>query len=97
MAATMTPHLSNPKEIAEAGEKIYADRYKNQYEREHPAKFVAIDITTEEAYIAHNPEDVLEAARGASPHGVFHLIQVGSSSAFRVSYTLHDDLAWLFQ
>jgi len=40
----MSPHLSNPKEIAEAGEQIFSERYKDQFEREHPEEFAAIDV-----------------------------------------------------
>ncbi len=85
----MTPLLSNPKEIAERGEKIYNEKYKVRFEREHPRKFVAVDVTTEEAYFGNTPEGVLESAHEASPNGIFHLIQVGFPSAIRISYTNH--------
>jgi hypothetical protein len=95
---TMASHpLSNPKAIAERGEEIYRNNYKELYEREQPGKFVAIDITTERDYLADTPEAALEAARAASPTGLFHLIQVGFSGAFRVSYADHATLDWLFR
>jgi hypothetical protein len=87
----MNHHLTNPKAIAELGEKIYSDRYKEQFERDHPGKFVAVDVTTEKAYVGDTPEGVLKEAREDSPHGIFHLIQVGFLGAFRVSYTNHTD------
>lgn len=89
--------LSNPKDLAERGEKIYHSQYKEQYEREHPGEFVAIDVTTEKAYVGQTPEGVLETARDDSQRGLFHLIQVGFSGAFRVSYTNHADLDWIFR
>jgi len=91
--------LTTPKAIAELGEKIYRDRYKEPYERDHPGKFVAIDVTTQKAYIDQTPEAVLEAARKDSPEGLFHLIQVGFPGAFRVSYTTHanEDMEWVFR
>jgi len=95
--ATTNPPLSNPKAIAELGEKIYREQYQEQYEREHSGKFVAIDVSTQKAYIADTPEEVLEAARQDAPEGIFHLIQVGFPGAFRVSYTNHADMDWIFR
>lgn len=93
----MAPPLSNPKAAAELGEKIYQDLYKEQYEQEHQGKFVAIDVTSEKAYLDDAPEKVLESARKASPVGIFHLIKVGFPGAFRVSYSNHVELDRLFQ
>jgi hypothetical protein len=95
--ATMNPPPSSPKAIAELGEKIYREQYQEQYERERPGKFVAIDVTKQKAYVADTPEEVLEIARTDSPVGIFHLIQVGFSGAFRVSYADHADLDWIFR
>jgi hypothetical protein len=39
--------LTNPQQVAEAGQKIYQDRYQQEYERLHPGKFLAIDVNTE--------------------------------------------------
>ena len=78
-----TAPLSNPKQIAERGEAIYRDRYQQQYERDHPGKFVAIDVRTENAYSADTPEDALADAHKQAPQGLFHLIQVGHAGAFR--------------
>ena len=93
----MSPLFSSPKEIAERGEKIYAEKFKLQYEREYQGKFVAIDLTTETAFVGDTPEGVLDEARKASPNGIFHLIQVGFSSAFRVSYTNHAVVDGIFR
>jgi hypothetical protein len=89
--------ISNPKQIAERGEAIYAAHFREEYERNHPGQFVAIDIQTEQAYLAGTPEDALETARKAAPHGIFHLIQVGQAGAFRVSYSQSTALDWIFQ
>jgi alpha-galactosidase len=94
----MSPLVSNPKAIAELGERIYREQYKDSYEREHPGKFVAIDIATGKAYMADAPEVALETARTASPNGVFHLIQVGFSGAIRVSYSNDPSTVdWIFR
>lgn len=92
-----TGPISNPKNAAELGEKIYRDRYKDAYEREHPGQFVAINVLTEDPYISDTPEDALDLAYAAAPTGVFHLIQVGHAGAFRVSYTHNSSMDWVFR
>jgi hypothetical protein len=92
-----TSPITNPKVAAELGEKIYRERYKDVYEREHAGKFVAINVLNEDPYIADTPEGALDAAYAAAPAGIFHLIQVGHAGAFRVSsYTHSKTLDWLF-
>jgi len=81
--------LSNLNEIARLGEEIYQGRYRERYEREHPEKFVAIDVNTESAYLGATPEEALDKALSAAPDGAFHLVQVGFPGAFRVAYTSH--------
>lgn len=90
------PSLSNPKAVAEAGERIYREKFQERFEAECLGKFVAIDVKTEEAYIGDSPEEALNEARQKAPTGIFHLIKVGSPGAFRVG---HSNAApdWLFQ
>lgn len=92
-----TNPISNPKIAGELGEKIYRERYKDEYEREHPGKFVAINVLNENAFIGETPEEVLDRAHATAPTGVFHLIQVGHAGAFRVSYSQSTSLDWIFQ
>jgi len=91
------PSLSDPKAIVERGEQIYKERYKDQFEREHIGEFVAIDVITEKAYVARTPEKVLDDAKKDAPQGLFHLIQVGQAGAFRVSYSSHAPVDWIFR
>ena len=78
-------HLASPDDIANAGEEIYAAKYKARCEKEHGGQFVAVDVVGEEAaYLGRFAEDALLAARKASPHGVFHLIRVGAPTALKV-------------
>lgn len=94
--STINPQIpSNPKAIAETGEKIYNEKYRAQYEADHPGKFVAINLRTETAAIGDTPEKALEEAHKSDATGIFHLIRVGSTGAFRVSYTSHDNNDWL--
>lgn len=93
----VTMVISNPKEAAERGERIYNEKYKTAFEAEHYGKFVAIDVTTEHAYVANSAEGAIEVARKTNSKGTFHLVKVGSTGAFRVSYSSNADLDWLFQ
>jgi hypothetical protein len=95
--STNPPSITNPKAAAELGEKIYRERYKDAYEREHPGKFVAINVLTEDSYVGDTPEGVLAQARAAAPTGSFHLIQVGHGGAFRVGYAQSSSMDWIFQ
>jgi hypothetical protein len=81
--------LDTPDKIAEAGERIYADRYKSELEAARPGHFIAIDVLTGEGYAAEFPEQALETARAKAPSGIFHLIRVGAPGAFKVSFGMH--------
>jgi hypothetical protein len=86
--------ISNPKQIAEIGEKIYETTYKSAFEVEHPGRFVAIDVSTSKAFLGDTAEGAMEEAHKASPKGLFHLIKVGSPGAFRVGYANDTNLDW---
>lgn len=86
----------NPKLTAELGEKIYQEKYQKEYEEKYPGMFVVIDVTTSTAYLGDSPEIAFQSARKEA-RGPFHLIKVGASGAFHVSYTAHATLDWIFQ
>lgn len=88
----------NPRELAQKGEAIYKKKYKEEYERLHPGKFVAIDLQTERAFIADSPEEAVGLLQRESPKSFFHLIKVGSPGVFKVGYSVQaDERDWLFQ
>src|SRR6202051_713110 len=80
--------LDSPEKIAEAGELIYAERYKAQLEPDRRGHFIAVDVTTGEGYVADYREQALQKARAAAPNGIFHLIRIGAPGAFRLSFAL---------
>ena len=75
-----------PAEIAESAERIYQERYKEDYERSHSGEFVVIDITTGEAYLGSYPEDAMRLAEEAAPKGMHYLIKIGAPAAFRIGF-----------
>lgn len=90
------PNLNDARAISAAGERIYAEKYKADYERLYPGSFVAIDVTTGTATRAATASDAFAAARSQSPNGVFHLIRVGHSGAFDVGFAhRHATSDWL--
>lgn len=75
----------SPQAIAEGGEKIYKEKYQSEYEPDHLGKFLAIDVISKSAFLGNTPEEALDVAESNEPRGLFHLVQIGHKSAFRVS------------
>ncbi len=86
----------NPAAIAEAGERIYREKYRAEYEHAHSGKYAAIDVDSEQIFVAATAEDALNAARRANPAGVFHLIRIGSPGVFRTAYAEASIGDWIF-
>ena len=76
---------NDPKEIAEKGYAIYREKYREEYEQLYPSEFVAIDLSTEKAYVAHTPEGAVKLLQKENPQSVFHVIKIGSQQAFRAA------------
>jgi hypothetical protein len=81
----MTINLSNPQAVAEEGERIYAEKYRTKFESEFLGKFVAIDITSGDAYLGEWSEEAINKGMMTHPSGIFHLIRIGSKGAFSIS------------
>ena len=77
----------DPKMIAERGAEIYATKYQKSFEAKHLGMFVAIDVGTEEAFVASAPEEAIRKGQAKNPDGVFHLIKVGSPGVYRVAHS----------
>ena len=80
---------ANPRDLAAKGGHIYETRYRSDFERRYSGQFAAINIETEDAYVADSPEEALGKARTASPEGIFYLVRVGRRGAFKVSKVAH--------
>ncbi len=91
---TMPETFSTPQQIAEAGRKLYQERYREEYEAKYPGQFAAIDVRSGDAFVAEEPEQAVNEARTARPDAIVHLIRVGASGAFRVSYASNADHEW---
>jgi hypothetical protein len=95
--ATMSLYLSNPKAIADTGERIYRERYQKDFEEKYLGKFVAVSVKTGDATVGDSPQEALEQAKSKEPDGLFHLIRVGYPGAFQMGYSYQDaDQDWIF-
>jgi hypothetical protein len=94
----MTETLNNPREIAERGERIYAQKFKQDFEKDYWGQFVAINVAAETATVADTAEDALQNALKADKKGIFHLVRVGFPSAYQVTYARSDNgnKDWIF-
>jgi len=88
---------SNPTKLGEKGNAIYREKYQAEYERLYPGKFVAIDVTSEEAFVADTPEEAIKTLQARNPNSFFHLIKIGSAGVYKVGYGISDERDWLFQ
>jgi hypothetical protein len=94
----MPPRVfANPQEIAQVGQRLYDEKYRAEYERVYPGQFAAIDVRSEKAFVAQEPEDAVKAAQTVAPDAVVHLIKIGSTGAFKVSYTSNAGHDWIFR
>ena len=96
LAGGSVPDLSTPTKIAEAADRIYRENFKEAFEKEHKGKYAVIDVRTAAAYLGDSSDGALENARKESPHGVFHLIRVGSRSAFKATRSVKYKDNWLW-
>lgn len=55
--------FTTPSQIIDLGEKIFQVRYRETFEREHPGKFVAINVSDESATIGDCPSSALLQAK----------------------------------
>ena len=83
----------SPASIVQRADEIYDRLYKADYEKEHDGRFVAIDISTETAYLGDSSGEALSTAREAAPNGIFHLMRIGQPAAFKSSRYRADEYA----
>src|ERR1039457_1970306 len=80
----MEPNLNDPKAVSDAGERIYDERYRQDYERDYRGQVVAVDVLSGNATLGGTSSAALLKARHKYPKAVFHLIRVGHAGSFEV-------------
>jgi hypothetical protein len=81
--SAMSDQPPTPQAIAHRGNAIYGHKYKAVFEPKWRGRFAAIDIDSEQAYVADYPEEALSEAKRVAPNGVFYLVKIGSVGAFK--------------
>jgi hypothetical protein len=81
----MNSQAPTARSIAARGLAICRAKYLADFERKWRGRFAAIDIYSEQAYVADYPEQALAEAKRAAPQGLFYLIRIGSPAAFRAA------------
>jgi hypothetical protein len=89
--------FNTPKAIADAGIKLYEDRFKKVFESSHRGQFVAIDVVHEVATLGASPSEALAKAKEKHADGVFYLIRVGFPSAYEFGVARENaDPDWVY-
>lgn len=82
-----TNNILSPEIIAERGEKIYQEQLKDILEKDHQGAFVAIDVESGKYFLGQSPEEAIENAKKEVPDKIFHLIRIGYSGVYKVSWS----------
>jgi hypothetical protein len=70
--------MSLPREISEKGDNIYKAKYKRIYEKRYFGQYVAIDLETNEAFVAPSAAAAIQSAQNTGKEGaLFHLVRIG--------------------
>lgn len=90
-------NILSPEIIAERGEKIYQEQLKAILEKDHKGKFVAIEVESSQYFLGKSPEEALEKAKQEFPDKIFHLIRIGYSGVYKVSWSAGSkSYGWVF-
>ena len=84
MNATSVFGYPDPQGIADVGQRIYANRYQAEFEARYLGQIVAIDISSERAFVGSSVEEAVERGYGANPTSLFHVIKVGAPAVYRM-------------
>ncbi len=76
----------NPTRQAEIGDKLYYERFQQEYLPEHLGEILAIDVESEVAYLGKSVLDALDAAEKAHKDGFFHIVKIGGPGVYRLGF-----------
>jgi hypothetical protein len=82
MYTTADLELPDPNEMAATGKRIYREKYQADFEARYPGKIVAIDLTTQQAFVAQSMREAGERGRKACPDSLFYFLKVGAPAVF---------------
>lgn len=89
--------LRSPRAIADEAMRIYGG-LDAAIKEQHEGEFMVVDVKSGQHVIDKFSEKALRLAREKAPHGVFHLIRIGATTAaFKVSQTVSRDRDWAWE
>ncbi len=74
----------SPTRLAELGEKLYEERFKDEFAPEHTGEILAIEVESRTAYLGKSALEALMAAKAAHEHGFFHVVKIGGSGVYKM-------------
>jgi hypothetical protein len=77
----------SPDAIAEHGKRLYAEKYRADYERRYFGQYAAIDVESGEAFVADRPETATANAERAGRAGPLYLLRIGHAGVYHLSRT----------
>ena len=77
--------IKDPEAFAHRAEAIYNRKYRAAYESKYHGQIVAIDVSSEEAFVGRTELAALHKARRKYPDHVFFFLRVGYKAALRVA------------
>ncbi|WP_342129930.1 hypothetical protein [Hydrogenophaga sp. OTU3427] len=81
-----TLSMADPSAIAAEGERIYRERFQQEYETKFAEQFAAIDVRSGRAFVAPYAEDAIDKALDSCSTALLHLVRVGAASAYCVAF-----------
>lgn len=76
----------SPTQLAKIGEKLYEERFKNEYTPEHTGEILAIEVASETAYLGKSALQALLAGQAAQHDGTFHLVRIGGPGVYHMGF-----------
>ena len=67
-----------------------------EYEPEHNGEYLAINIKTFLGTLSHSPEGAIMKAMERDPHGLYHLVRIGYTGAFKINHAKSKATSWVF-
>ncbi len=68
----------NIGKIAEKGKKVY-EKIKSQYQPQYNGKFLAIEVDSNDVFLANSSVEAVESAKKKYPRKVFYVVKIGFS------------------
>lgn len=80
----MNPSRYTSEEIGRQGQKLYEQHIRAQVEDRFYGQFLVIDIDSGDYEVDSKELSALERARTKHPEGLFYLMRIGASAAYRI-------------